>query len=67
MPKNWVDNKYTTERIVFRVEVDVSYRIKKHRTALIRKMRKQLKNLPNDHNTNVLVVKKVEAELEKFE
>jgi hypothetical protein len=59
MPESWIDRKYTTERIAFRVEVDVSYRIKKHRTVLVSKIKKDLKQLPNNHNNNVLVVKKV--------
>ncbi len=59
MKENWIDNKYITERIVFKVEVDVSYRIKKHRTKLLSIIRKQLKELPNSSNTNVLRVKNV--------
>lgn len=59
MQEDWVNNKYTIERIIFRVEVDISYRIKKHRTFLISSIRKQLKKLLNENNTNVIVAKKV--------
>lgn len=58
MSVNWIDKKYTKERIIFTVEVDISYRIKPHRTELIRQTKKQLKSI-NENNTNVIRVKKV--------
>ena len=54
----WINNKYISEKITLNVEVALAYRIKRHRTELIRDLKKQIKDL-NEYNTNVKIIKKV--------
>lgn len=61
MVKNWVNNKYIKERIIFQIEVDVSYRIKKHRKKLISELKKNLKGSYFNGNVTIKKVKQMEA------
>jgi len=59
MKKNkWVDNIYQKERVTVLVDIDVSYRIKSHRSSLLHDLKTQIREL-NHRNTNVLQVRTI--------
>jgi hypothetical protein len=55
---DWIYRKYKKSRIILRVEVDISYRIKEHKKGLIKDLKKQIKSL-NKVNTNVTRIRSV--------
>ena len=54
----WVDNKYVKERVIFQVEADIFYRIKKHRDKLIVDLKKEIKG---EYSNGNVVVKKMKV------